>query len=595
MNSAQRLMIRVGTTVCMGLATLCLAAGCRWWGPAVADPWVPERTISLDQNWSSEQVRWFHHVSQGASTFQIPYAWLRALEQPSLFEAPLLLDSGYLSQFGFISSPAGPENPDGLPVGFARDPIAVDLQTGSLEDAVGFTCAACHTGRIRYRGMQVIIQGGPALVDLGGFREALGLAIVYTDLVPKRFSRFARRVLGPDGTPAQRNALEESLSTLVRDVRGRVQMEASRTRGSVEEGFGRLDAIGRIGNTVFGAQLDPSNYAPLTAPVSFPHLWDTPWFDWVQYNGSIRQPMVRNSGEALGVLARVNLRGPASELYRSNVRVDNLDRIERQLAGPAPWQGLRAPRWPEDLLGPIDREKAARGAGLYAELCERCHLPVSSSRAMMDLESPFWTPVRPGGSRELRLVLTDLSVIGTDPRQAQGMHDRDVDLTLLEGPQFAEGRRRMPFGVALARLTERVVTHWYDRQVPAIPHEQRERMNGSRPNDVRAPLAYKARPLDGIWATAPYLHNGSVPDLYSLLGPARDRPRRFPVGSPEFDPVRVGYVTERVSGTFVLDTSIRGNWNSGHEFDAGALGNGRVGRSLAAHEREALIEFLKTL
>jgi hypothetical protein len=67
------------------------------------------------------------------------------------------------------------------------------------------------------------------------------------------------------------------------------------------------------------------------------------------------------------------------------------------------------------------------------------------------------------------------------------------------------------------------------------------------------------------------------------------------VGSPEFDPVRVGYVTERVSGTFVLDTSIRGNWNSGHEFDAGALGNGRVGRSLAAHEREALIEFLKTL
>ncbi len=58
----------------------------------------------------------------------------------------------------------------------------------------------------------------------------------------------------------------------------------------------------------------------------------------------------------------------------------------------------------------------------------------------------------------------------------------------------------------------------------------------------RLHLGYIARPLNGIWATAPYLHNGSVPTLYDLLLPAEQRPRTFYTGSNEFDPVKVGYV-----------------------------------------------------
>ena len=52
-------------------------------------------------------------------------------------------------------------------------------------------------------------------------------------------------------------------------------------------------------------------------------------------------------------------------------------------------------------------------------------------------------------------------------------------------------------------------------------------MNGFRPNGVRAPLAYKARPLNGIWATPPYLHNASVPNIYALLSPVSERPTNF--------------------------------------------------------------------
>jgi hypothetical protein len=69
---------------------------------------------------------------------------------------------------------------------------------------------------------------------------------------------------------------------------------------------------------------------------------------------------------------------------------------------------------------------------------------------------------------------------------------------------------------------------------------------------------YRARPLDGIWATAPYLHNGSVPNLYQLLLPAEQRITTFKVGSDQFDPVKVGFVTDQ---GFEFNTALLGNPN----------------------------------
>jgi hypothetical protein len=51
---------------------------------------------------------------------------------------------------------------------------------------------------------------------------------------------------------------------------------------------------------------------------------------------------------------------------------------------------------------------------------------------------------------------------------------------------------------------------------------------------------YRARPLNGVWATAPYLHNGSVPSLYWMLKPAAERPKQFCMGARDFDPQHVG-------------------------------------------------------
>jgi hypothetical protein len=108
--------------------------------------------------------------------------------------------------------------------------------------------------------------------------------------------------------------------------------------------------------------------------------------------------------------------------------------------------------------------------------------------------------------------------------------------------------------------------------------------------EVLPGAVYKARPLDGVWATAPYLHNGSVPSLYQLLLPADRRLRSFRVGSRVFDPVNVGFRTDAQEffefRTRAADGEpIPGNSNAGHEF----------GARLTDQQRWQLVEYLKTL
>ena len=110
-------------------------------------------------------------------------------------------------------------------------------------------------------------------------------------------------------------------------------------------------------------------------------------------------------------------------------------------------------------------------------------------------------------------------------------------------------------------------------------------------------IGYKARPLNGIWATAPFLHNGSVPSLYQLLLPANDRDPVFYVGSREFDPVKVGFVSTQADANFRFDTATPGNRNSGHEghlFTETKDDNGNW-RAFTPDEIKALIEYMKTL
>ena len=231
---------------------------------------------------------------------------------------------------------------------------------------------------------------------------------------------------------------------------------------------------------------------------------------------------------------------------------------------------------------------------MYQAHCKGCHLPATSDPDFWTASQ--WLPANAAGERYLNLNMIDISHVGTDRAQAEDMKNRNVAIPTSLAITNDSGQvvTSDDFGSALSQLVNAVVNRWYDSQVPPTSSALRDKMNGFRPDGVRATLQYKARPLDGIWVTPPYLHNGSVPNLYALLSPVAERPKTFYLGNREYDPVNVGYRTEKFPGGFRFDTSIRGNGNSGHEFNQGT-GEGIIGPLLTSDERRALIEYLKTL
>jgi len=123
----------------------------------------------------------------------------------------------------------------------------------------------------------------------------------------------------------------------------------------------------------------------------------------------------------------------------------------------------------------------------------------------------------------------------------------------------------LPHGEKVEDLTAPGVSHLDD--LKAMIKDRLSNMYKSQPPEA-AGAAYEARVLQGIWATAPYLHNGSVPNLWELLTPPAQRKSSFMVGNRLFDPKNVGYSTETSpfkSGNFVVDPN-NGNGNGGHTF-----------------------------
>lgn len=108
----------------------------------------------------------------------------------------------------------------------------------------------------------------------------------------------------------------------------------------------------------------------------------------------------------------------------------------------------------------------------------------------------------------------------------------------------------------------------------------------------RKTAGYANHPLDGIWARSPYLHNGSVPTLRDLLEPAERRPAVWLRGSDIYDFEKVGYRSDGAGAAaealFRYDTAVAGNSNRGHEGRA-------YGTELSAAEKDALVEYMKTL
>jgi hypothetical protein len=522
----------------------------------------------LDQGWGYDTAQWWYHVSQG--TVFMPYPWFVALEQASgtqLFAAP-----DHLERLGFLADHSSAVNPRGLPVGFSIRPVDFpSRQPYALwkGEWVGFACAACHTGQLRYHGQQIRLEGGPAHLDIEGFGDELAAAFAATASDKAKMIRFIQRVLA-SGVAVAPDALQQQFMAFVQDQGARRSLfqdaQAAGPEESTASGFGRLDAVHRGGNLLLSGPLgEPANYFPTTAPVSFPAIWDTPYLDWVLYNASIRAPFARNVVEALGVGAPIDPTTFLSDKIVHSVLMDNIVAIHRSLTK------VQSPRWPEEILGRIDLDKARQGEAVYRQTCAGCH-------ELIDRGTHTPLAGNADGAPGIEVKTVPLDKIGTDPRQAENFAKRMVTLAKINGPAA------IPYMDAAKAVSGGIVEQWAKQSEANARIEQE--IDQGKPNEFRGLQAYRARPLNGIWATAPYLHNGSVPTLDDLLKPVAKRPRIFFVGGWEFDPQHVGVEAgSPFVGAFLFDTRLPGNSNAGHPF----------GTDLSDADRMALVEFLKTL
>lgn len=514
---------------------------------------TPTKFVTIDQNLDQATLKRYHFTDQG--TRLAPAAWLDALVDAN---GARVMDPKVLRRLGFLvdNITKDASNPYGWPIGFT---VSDPKTTGGIAIA-GMTCAACHTGQIEFKGTAMRIEGGQSMIDLAGFAENIIGAVAALARDPARLSQFRADAVKA-GYPADR--IDRDLAAANEGFKSLGGGPSFYELHTVATGRGRYDAVQGIGNQVFGNDIGvPSNIKTLDAPVNYPPLWDTWRLSWLQYNGFLPPNSTsRNIGEVLGVRAQTNIIDPhTGQLnseplrWQTSVQLDNILWMEKML------EGLKAPSWPADVLGPIDQAKAERGRELFVSNCAHCH-------EIRQLPSGLWD-----------VTVVPLREIGTDPTQATNWAGRTYDATKL-GLSKQTPARDID-GVINAIRKQLYV----DYKTPVAEQE---------PDiHLEAPCGYKARPLIGIWATPPFLHNGSVRTVFDLLSDTR--PGRFRFGSREYDPVHLGYTEEDGPDSLVLETSISGNHNTGHWWTDDTDRPGRIGRKLSDDEKYALIEYLKS-
>ena len=154
----------------------------------VAAPVETTRKVTVSNTTlTQDQLDRFYHLSQGSQV--MPYDWFINLEQGDNTEK--LTGDVFMSRFRFIPSRKSEVNPDGLPIGFAKDDP--DPVNGSVN--MGVTCAACHTAQITYKGASLLVNGGPGQIDFDKFVAAMYASLAITANSPLKADRFARAVL----------------------------------------------------------------------------------------------------------------------------------------------------------------------------------------------------------------------------------------------------------------------------------------------------------------------------------------------------------------------------------------------------------------
>ena len=256
------------------------------------------------------------------------------------------------------------------------------------------------------------------------------------------------------------------------------------------------------------------------------------------------------------------------------------------------------PRWPTAIFGEIKPDLAAAGEGIFRSQCAGCHEYGDDRRTptgLIRLRGMRPEDVGTDAAAALRIScpVPDTGALVIPPKSytAEASQLLRDCAGVKAGTAFA--------GNSFAKTVQAAVDSMKQKAYAAAGIEaaqQRAMEDLDRRGhvawrdtllDTQPPYGpYAARPLYGIWAAAPYLHNGSVPTLYHLLLSPEQRPKTFALGGREYDPVRLGFAVVTTCGQqdCVVDTTRTGDGNGGHLW----------GTDLAEPDRMALLEYLKT-
>lgn len=552
--------------------------------PAIA-PRAQVIQVPQGNSWKDNTRAAFYSLDQGSQI--MPLAWMKALKTPD--GKPFLGDK--LARYGYLPNPFTAD----LPIGFtAAGPAG--------QQYVGMTCAACHTRQISVGNQSYRIDGGPALSDLYSLfvdmTEAVGRALA-TD---ESFAGFATDVLGPGATPAQVAALKA-------DVALWFQREDALTRLALKTTqpwrLGRADAIGMIFNRLTGLDIGPApsylieqNIQPANAPVRYPFLWNAARQDYTQWpgfapNGNDLFGLIRNLGEVYGVFGAFHpKRGPGffgTDFLNGNSAnfggLRSAENLIKQIGAPT-------------YLWQTDPALVAQGKILFNSTgpdtsCASCH--GERRGAFRGLFSPTWkTPLVDVGSDRLEYSVLD-RMAASGVLQGQSI---PVIFPPLKATENAKSLLVFSVTGSIGQKAKQDLDSVLLFKIPGINagraapsatlQDSKNQFNLRQTAKTTGNFKYESRVLKGIWAAAPYLHNGSVPTLADLLKPPADRPASFAVG-PNYDVDAVG-LAKTQPGTDVITTTGCEDLNSGNS-RCGHL----WGTQLSEADKRALLEYLKTL
>lgn len=517
---------------------------------------------------------WFANASDGYGG--VPLILLRSLPDlaPDIWGKP----EERFASFGYLPNKDNPNSP--LPLGLSWDPMVTPTTPQPLHP-VALTCGACHIGRVRLEnGDYMQLVGGPnTSFDVRKWRKAFestvhkmmmtpqGIQSAATQLQTAIASKPANYFYGnyrgvTDQMEAgERAYISSNAAAILTSFAGKILLGEAATNkekatsysksnappldgGSPGQSDGSGDLIPRLLllDTAVAADLAKHPEKAMATIQSFgaAHFAELPeqlatvtdilstWNEgnqhFAQIDGSVKSPIFRNVAASLAVAGDPTL-----------VNIRNADITAKFISH------LPAPAYPFAL----DAKMVERGKEIFKNNCATCHKPFNDN-------------------------LYPVDQIGTDGNRSRVLNA--AALTLFVRHFIASAP------------ADYVTTDSDGKQYK--PHELAEDQILS-PRTTPATQGYVTNGLDGLWARAPYLHNGSVPTLYHLLVPS-ERPAKFMRAAVSYDPAKVGFqwdiakldsarATDPTAAVF--DTSWDSASNSGHNKNLVIDATGKILRS----------------